>query len=107
MRGRRKCWPECLSAGITQLVLIPPSVLGVPDKMPPLPLAPSMTRAGILRGMSGWNNSSLSRRNNTTRGLLSTRVPTVGWGATRRGKTGGSWGSGESRRGGRPTGTRC
>lgn len=41
--------------------------------MPPLP--PNVTKAGILRSMSGWNNSSLSRRSNTTVGLLSTRTP--------------------------------
>lgn len=41
--------------------------------MPPLP--PNVTKAGLLRSKSGWNNSSLSRRSNTTRGLLSTRVP--------------------------------
>jgi hypothetical protein len=41
--------------------------------MPPLP--PNVTKAGLIRGYGGWNNSSLSRRSNTTRGLLSTRVP--------------------------------
>ena len=41
--------------------------------MPPLP--PNVTKAGLLRSKSGWNNSSLSRRSNTTRGLLSTRTP--------------------------------
>ena len=39
------------------------------------PLAPSVSQAGLLRTQSGWNNSSLSRRSNTTRGLLSTRTP--------------------------------
>ena len=41
--------------------------------MPPLP--PNVTKTGLLRGLGGWNNSSLSRRSNTTRGLLSTRTP--------------------------------
>lgn len=41
--------------------------------MPPLP--PNVTKAGLLRSQSGWNNGSLSRRDNRTRGLLSTRVP--------------------------------
>jgi hypothetical protein len=41
--------------------------------MPPLP--PNVTKAGLLRSMSGWNNSSLSRRSGTTVGLLSTRTP--------------------------------
>jgi len=41
--------------------------------MPPLP--PNVTKAGLVRSHGGWANSSLSRRSNTTRGLLSTRVP--------------------------------
>ncbi len=41
--------------------------------MPPLP--PNVTKAGLVRSHGGWNNSSLSRRSTTTRGLLSTRVP--------------------------------
>lgn len=41
--------------------------------MPPLP--PNLTKAGLLRGLGGWNNSSLSLRNGTTSGLLSTRTP--------------------------------
>lgn len=41
--------------------------------MPPLP--PNVTKAGLLRSKSGWNNSSLSRRSGTTVGLLSTRTP--------------------------------
>lgn len=41
--------------------------------MPPLP--PNITKAGLLRSRSGWNNSSLSRRSGTTVGLLSTRTP--------------------------------
>ena len=41
--------------------------------MPPLP--PNLSQAGLLRSKSGWNNSSLSRRSNTIRGLLSTRTP--------------------------------
>ena len=38
-------------------------------------LAQNITWSNVIRAKSGWNNSSLSRRNNTTRGLLSTRVP--------------------------------
>ena len=38
-------------------------------------LAQNLTRSNILRAKSGWNNGSLSRSNNTVRGLLSTRVP--------------------------------
>lgn len=41
--------------------------------MPPLP--PNVSKAGLLRGLGGWNNGSLSRRNGTTSGLLSTRTP--------------------------------
>jgi len=41
--------------------------------MPPLP--PNVSKAGLLRSISGWNNSSLSRRSGTTVGLLSTRTP--------------------------------
>jgi hypothetical protein len=36
---------------------------------------PNVSKAGLVRSLGGWNNSSLSRRNNVTRGLLSTRVP--------------------------------
>ena len=39
------------------------------------PLPPNLSKAGLLRSKSGWNNSSLSRRSNTIRGLLSTRTP--------------------------------
>lgn len=39
------------------------------------PLAPNVSQTGLLRTQSGWNNSSQSRRSNTTRGLLSTRTP--------------------------------
>ena len=41
--------------------------------MPPLP--PIVSKAGLLRSKSGWNNSSLSLRSGTTVGLLSTRTP--------------------------------
>jgi hypothetical protein len=39
------------------------------------PLAPNLSQAATLRTISGWNNSSMSRRSNTMRGLLSTRTP--------------------------------
>jgi hypothetical protein len=39
------------------------------------PLAPNVTQAGLLRGLGGWNNSSMSPRNSVTSGLLSTRTP--------------------------------
>jgi len=39
------------------------------------PLAPNLSQASTLRTISGWNNSSMSRRSNTMRGLLSTRTP--------------------------------
>jgi len=39
------------------------------------PLSPNVTKAGLLRSLSGWNNSSLSRRSGTMVGLLSTRTP--------------------------------
>jgi hypothetical protein len=39
------------------------------------PLAPNVSGATILRPMSGWNNSSMSRRSGTTSGFLSTRTP--------------------------------
>ena len=39
------------------------------------PLAPNVSQAATLRAISGWNNSSMSRRSNTTRALLSTRTP--------------------------------
>ena len=39
------------------------------------PLAPDITKAGLLRGLGGWNNSSMSPRNSVTSGLLSTRTP--------------------------------
>ena len=39
------------------------------------PLAPNLSQASTLRTISGWNNSSMSRRSTTMRGLLSTRTP--------------------------------
>ena len=39
------------------------------------PLAPNLSQSATLRTISGWNNSSMSRRSNTMRGLLSTRTP--------------------------------
>ena len=38
-------------------------------------LAQNITWSNVIRAKSGWNNSSLSRRNGTTVGLLSTRTP--------------------------------
>ena len=39
------------------------------------PLSGKESKAGLIRGLGGWNNSSMSRRDNHVTGRLATNIP--------------------------------